>query len=62
MQVDLTSRPSTGHCSWLRTQGIDDALIQSYSGHATRQSLEIHSRLALALAQQRYDVIGSFPA
>ena len=42
--------------------GIDDALIQPYSGHATRQSLEIYSRMALADAQQRYDdVIGDFP-
>jgi integrase/recombinase XerD len=24
--------------TWLKTQGIDDALIQPYSGHATRQS------------------------
>jgi len=48
--------------TWLKTQGIDDALIQPYSGHATRQSLEIYSRLALAEAQQRYDdVIGDFP-
>ncbi len=46
--------------TWLKTQGIDDALIQPYSGHATRQSLEIYSRLALADAQQRYDdVIGN---
>ena len=49
--------------TWLKTQGIDDALIQPYSGHATRQSLEIYSRLALADAQQRYDdVIGNFPS
>ncbi len=48
--------------TWLKTQGIDDALIQPYSGHATRQSLEICSRVALADAQQRYDgVIGQFP-
>ena len=48
--------------TWLKTQGIDDALIQPYSGHATRQSLEIYSRIALADAQQRYDdVIGRFP-
>jgi len=48
--------------TWLKTQGIDDTLIQPYSGHATRQSLEIYSRLALADAQQRYDdVIGDFP-
>jgi integrase/recombinase XerD len=33
-----------------------------YSGHATRQSLEIYSRLALADAQQRNDdVISDFP-
>ena len=37
-------------------------VVQPYSGHATRQSLEIYSRLALADAQQRYDdVIGDFP-
>jgi integrase/recombinase XerD len=48
--------------TWLKTQGIDDALIQPYSGHATRQSLEIYSRLALADVQQRYDdAIGDFP-
>jgi len=48
--------------TWLKTQRIDDALIQPYSGHATRQSMEIYSRLALADAQQRYDdVIGDFP-
>jgi hypothetical protein len=37
---------------WLKTQGIDDALIQPYSGHATRQSLEIYSRIALADAER----------
>ena len=48
--------------TWLKAQGIHDALIQPYSGHATRQSMEIYSRLALADAQQRYDdVIGDFP-
>jgi integrase/recombinase XerD len=48
--------------TWLKTHGIDDALIQPYSGHATRKSLEIYSRLALADAQQRYDdAIGDFP-
>ncbi|MCO6004131.1 site-specific integrase [Actinoallomurus purpureus] len=29
--------------TWLKTQGIDDALIQPYSGHASRTSLEIYS-------------------
>ncbi len=37
--------------TWLKTQGIDDALIQPYSGHASRTSLEIYSRLALTDAQ-----------
>src|SRR6266852_2380982 len=32
-------------------QGIDDALIQPYSGHESRQSLEISSRLSLSLAE-----------
>jgi len=49
--------------TWLKTQGIDDALSQPCSGHAARQSLEIYSRLAVADAQQRYDdAIGDFPA
>ena len=37
-------------------------LIQPYSGHASRTSLEIYSRLALPDAQASYDgVIGHFP-
>jgi integrase/recombinase XerD len=48
--------------TWLKTQGIDDALIQPYSGHATRKSLEIYSRIAITDAQQTYEkAIGSFP-
>lgn len=48
--------------TWLKTQGIDDALIQPYSGHASRQSLEVYSKIALADAQQSYDqVIDRFP-
>ena len=48
--------------TWLKTQGIDDALIQPYSGHDSRQSLEIYSRVDLAAAQQAYDqTIGRFP-
>ena len=44
------------------TQGIDDVLIQPCSGHATRTSLEIYSRLALADAQHTYNsVIDQFP-
>ena len=48
--------------TWLKTQGIDDALIQPYSCHASRQSLEIYSRIALADAQKTYEqTIGHFP-
>jgi integrase/recombinase XerD len=48
--------------TWLKTQGIDDALIQPYSGHTTRTSLEIYSKVALGHAQNAYDnVIDSFP-
>ncbi len=48
--------------TWLKKQGIDDALIQPYSGHESRQSLEIYSRLSLTDAQREYDqVMGRFP-
>jgi integrase/recombinase XerD len=48
--------------TWLKKQGIDDALIQPYSGHANRQSLEIYSRLAIEEAQEEYNrVMGRFP-
>jgi integrase/recombinase XerD len=48
--------------TWLKKQGIDDALIQPYSGHASRKSLEIYSRLAIGEAQEEYNsVIGRFP-
>jgi integrase/recombinase XerD len=52
----------SGPFTWLKTQGIDDALIQPYSGHASRQSLEIYSRLALSHAQDSYQhAIDRFP-
>src|SRR5437764_2916642 len=41
--------------TWLKKQGIDAALIQPYSGHESRQSLEIYSRLALSEAQDAYN-------
>lgn len=48
--------------TWLKSQGIDDALIQPYSGHASRTSLEIYSKIALGPAQETYDsVIDQFP-
>ncbi len=47
---------------WLKSQGIDDALIQPYSGHESRQSLEIYSRLSIQEAQTAYeDKIKKFP-
>jgi integrase/recombinase XerD len=48
--------------TWLKKQGVDDALIQPYSGHASRESLEVYSRLAITEAQEQYNqVIGRFP-
>ncbi len=48
--------------TWLKKQGIDDALIQPYSGHESRQSLEIYSKLSLSDAQSAYErVIKDFP-
>jgi len=48
--------------TWLKKQGIDDALIQPYSGHESRQSLEIYSKLAITEAQKEYnEVINQFP-
>lgn len=48
--------------TWLKKQGIDDALIQPYSGHESRQSLEIYSRLSLIEAQEAYEqVMKQFP-
>ena len=48
--------------TWLKKQGIDDALIQPYSGHESRKSLEVYSKLAITDAQQEYnEVINKFP-
>ena len=48
--------------SWMKKQGVDDALIQPYSGHESRQSLEIYSKLSLNDAQPMYDSkIKKFP-
>ena len=33
--------------TWLKQQGIDDALMQSYSRHESRKSLEIYSKLSI---------------
>ncbi len=48
--------------TWLKKQGVEDALIQAYSGHGSRQSLEIYSKLSIGDAQKEYDnVIKKFP-
>lgn len=48
--------------TWLKRQGIEDALIQPYSGHESRKSLEVYSRLSIGDAQESYEnVIGGFP-
>lgn len=48
--------------TWLKKQGVDDALIQPYSGHASRQSLEVYTRLAIKEAQSEYNqAMGKFP-
>jgi integrase/recombinase XerD len=48
--------------TWIKKQGIDDALIQPYSGHQTRQSLEVYSKLSITEAQKEYEkVIKHFP-
>lgn len=43
--------------TWLKKKGIDDALIQPYSGHERRDSLEIYSRLSLSDAQKKYSEV-----
>ena len=41
--------------TWLKKQGIDDALIQPYSGHESRKTLEIYSKLSIEDAQKEYN-------
>jgi len=48
--------------TWLKKQGIDDALIQPYSGHESRKSLEVYSKLSITEAQEEYNKnINKFP-
>jgi len=48
--------------TWLKKQGTDDALILPYSGHESRKSLEIYSKLSISDAQSEYaDIISKFP-
>jgi integrase/recombinase XerD len=41
----------------MKKQGVDDALIQPFSGHKSRLSLEIYSTLSLADAQENYEAL-----
>jgi integrase/recombinase XerD len=46
----------------MKKQGIDDALLQPYSGHQSRQSLEVYSKLSITEAQKEYEkAIKHFP-
>jgi integrase/recombinase XerD len=48
--------------TWLKKQGIEDALIQPYSGHESRQSLEVYSKLSIGEAQISYEnIMTKFP-
>lgn len=48
--------------TWMKKKGIDDALIQPYSGHESRQSLEVYSKLSIREAQKEYEkAIKDFP-
>lgn len=48
--------------TWMKKRGVDDALLQPYSGHESRASLEIYSKLSLNDAQPVYDSkIKDFP-
>ena len=39
----------------MKRKGVDDALIQPYSGHESRKSLEIYSKLSLSDCQEEYE-------
>lgn len=41
--------------TWLKKQGISDAMIQPYSGHESRKSLEVYSKLSLGEEQEEYE-------
>lgn len=48
--------------SSLKRKGVDDALIQPYSGHQQRSSLEVYSKLSLSDCQEEYEKqIKNFP-
>ncbi len=58
VQAPMTANPELASRRWRETRLIQ----QPYSGHASRTSLEIYSKIALGPAQTSYDgVIDRFP-
>ena len=48
--------------NWMKKQGVDDALIQTYSGHESCKSLDIYSNFSLENCQPEYEErIKDFP-
>ena len=48
--------------TWMKKKGVEDALMQSYSGHEKPKSLEIYSKLSLEDSQKVYEnKIKDFP-
>jgi integrase/recombinase XerD len=39
----------------MKKRGVDDAMIQPYSGHESRKALEIYSKLSIGDCQEEYD-------
>jgi integrase/recombinase XerD len=48
--------------AWMKKQGMEDAKLMTFSGHAGRQSLDIYSKWAKEQAKEEYDeAIKKFP-
>ena len=48
--------------TWMKKKGVEDALMQAYSGHEKPKSLEIYSKLSLEDCQKVYEnKIKDFP-
>lgn len=48
--------------TWMKKNNIDDEFIHAYSGHESRQALDLYSKLSITEAQNTYNqVIPEFP-
>lgn len=48
--------------TWMKKNNIDDEFIHAYSGHVSRQALDLYSKLSITEAQNTYNqVIPAFP-